>query len=125
MVLHRLAWRGTAAPDGTLLTAKGVLRGLASRLAISARAGDRPPGRPNGGLLTLDRLAGEVVMPPDEPRRCIPAPQGQHKAPGYLAPARVSRRAGSRRMGGLAACLVSRGGHDRHRDAAGRGCVAA
>ena len=65
------------------------------------------------GLLTLDRLAGEVVMPPDEPRRCIPAPQGQHKAPGDLAPARVSRPAGSRRMGGLAACLVSRGGHDR------------
>jgi hypothetical protein len=27
--------------------------------------------------------------------------------------------------GGLAACLVSRGRHDRHRDAAGRGCVAA
>jgi len=60
VVLHRLAWRGTAAPDGTLLTAKGVLRGLASRLAISARAGDTPPGRPHGGALDFgsSRMGG-------------------------------------------------------------------
>jgi hypothetical protein len=50
-----------------------------------------------GGLLALDRLAGEVVMPPDGPRRRIPAPPGQHKAPGDLALVRHSRPAGSRR----------------------------
>src|SRR5215208_6015253 len=86
--------------SGTLLIAKGVLVDLATRLAISARAGDTPPGRPHGGALDFGSSRMEVVMPPDELRRCIPAPQGQHKTPGDLAPARVSRPAGSRRRGG-------------------------
>jgi len=35
---------------------------------------------------------GEVTMPPDEPRPRVPAPPGQRRAPGDLAPARLAPR---------------------------------
>jgi hypothetical protein len=74
------------------------------------------PRSPRGGLLALDRLAGEVVMPPDEPRPRIPAPQGQHKASGDLTPALVSRPAGSRR------CTRSSASACGHRSCTSPGC---
>ena len=126
MVLHRLAWRGTAAPNGTLLTAKGVLRGLASRLAISARAGDTPPGRPHGGALDFgsSRMGGrDATRRTEAMYPCTTRGSTRRLA---ISLRHVSRALlGRDGWGGLAACLVSRGGHDRHRDAAGRGCVAA
>jgi hypothetical protein len=86
----------TAAPRGTLSIAKGVAD-PASPFCHLGAGWCHAARSPRGGLLALDRLAGEVVMPPDEPRPPIPAPQGQHKASGDLTPAHILRPAGSRR----------------------------
>jgi hypothetical protein len=45
-----------------------------------------------GGLSGWRVSEGEVTVAPDEPRPPVPAPQGQHKAPGDPAAARLTPR---------------------------------
>ena len=97
VILHRLTRRGTAAANGTLLTAKGVLRG--SRVPVSPSRHELVTRRPVGLMVGLLTFGSSRIGGRDATRRTeamYPCTTGQHKAPGYLAPARVSRPAGSR-----------------------------